>query len=118
MADEENIKSARLTPEEAEFLDKNKISFTDLVRESLNTKQKETSTTNKKQILNKLMTNGVFAIIGLCFLSALSFQSNFFTITIVGGLGGFFAIVGSINLYLTIREINQGKPGKKKNAGK
>lgn len=118
MADEENIKSARLTPEEAEFLDKNKISFTDLVRESLDTKQKETSATNKKQILNKLMTNGVFAIIGLCFLSALSFQSNFFTIAIVGGLGGFFAVVGSINLYLTIREINQGKPGKKKNAGK
>lgn len=109
MADEEFIKSARLSPEKAKQLDELNIPFKDLVEEAIAGKSKEQSTTNKKQIVNKLMTNGVFAIIGLCFLSALNFQSNMYSILIVGGLGLFFTVMGSINLYLTIHEIRGDK---------
>lgn len=105
MAEEENIKSARLTPEEAKFLDENKISFTDLVKESLTNVQKKKNKDEKKKLTNKLMTNGIYAIIGLAFLSALNFQSNIYSILLIGGMGAFFALAGGINLYLTIRKI-------------
>jgi hypothetical protein len=109
VADEEFIKSARLSEEQAKKLDELNIPFKELVDEAIDGKSKQQKTTNKKELINKLMTNGVFAIIGLCFLSALNFQSNTYSILIVGGLGGFFTIMGSINLYLTIREIKGGK---------
>lgn len=114
MADEEIVKSARLTPEEAKLLDEQQISFTDLVRESLNKKTKEISKNEKKQLANKLILNGAYTIIGLCFLSVLNFQSNIFSIALVGGIGGFFTVVGSIQLFIAIREVK----GYKKNARK
>jgi len=109
VSDEESVKSARLTPEEVKFLDENKISFTDLVRESLTEKQKKTKLVSKKQLVNKIITNGVYTIIGLALLSALNFSSNLFTVAIIGGLGAFFCLIGGINLYLTIKEGNLGR---------
>lgn len=106
MADDEVTKSARLTSDEAKVLDDQNISFTDLVRDAISNKKKGAKAHSKKELVNKLMTNGVFAIIGLAFLTALNFSSNLFTVCIVGGLGAVFLIYGSINLYLTIKEVN------------
>ena len=107
MSEEETIgKSARLTPEEIKFLDENNISFTDLVKESINTKQKKTKILSKKQMINKLIANGVYTILGLSFLSLLSMQTQLLAMAIIGGLGAFFTLIGGINLYLTIKEVN------------
>lgn len=106
MADEEITKGVRLTPEQAKMLDELNISFSDLAREAIDTKQKENKINNKKQVINKLIANGVYAIIGLSLLTALSTQSNIFTIAIIGGLGAFFTVIGSYNLYITIKGAN------------
>ena len=106
MADEEIIKSVRLTPEEARLLDEKQISFTDLVKETIDKRQKEEKINTKKQTTNKLIANGVYTIIGLAILSTLNMASNLFTIAIIGGLGAFFTLIGGIQLYLTIKELN------------
>jgi hypothetical protein len=105
VADEESIKSARLTPDENKFLEDNNLSFTDLMREAINKKQKEKKVHTKKQLVNKLIANGVYTIIGLALLMALNMSSNIFTIGIVGGLGAFFVLIGGVQLYLTIKEV-------------
>ena len=115
MADEEDkVVGARLSPEKAKTFDELGISAKELLEEAIDTKAKKNNITNKKQLVNKLMVNGVYAIIGLCFLSALNFQSNIFSLALIGGIGGFFTVIGSIQLYLTIREVK----GYKKNVGK
>ena len=114
MADEDKVVGVRLSPEKAKVFDDLGISAKELLEEALDKKTTETDAIKKKQLVNKLMTNGVYAIIGLCFLSALNFQSNIFSIALVGGIGGFFTVIGSIQLYLTIKEIK----GYKKNARK
>ena len=113
MVEEEVIKSVRLSPEEAKILEDHKLSFTDLVRNSLERLPKETEMEKKKdkiktkkQVVNDLIANGVYTIIGLALLSALNLSSNFFTIAIIGGLGAFFTLMGGIRLYLTIRGAN------------
>ena len=114
MADEDKVISARLSPEQGKVFDELGIPAKELLEEALDKKTKENKATTKKQLVNKLMTNGVYAIIGLCFLSALNFQSNIYSIALVGGIGGFFTVMGSIQLYLAIRDVK----GYKKNAGK
>ena len=106
MVDEEVVKSVRLSPEEASLLDENDINFSDFVRDSLDKKKKEKKLHSKKELVNKLIANGAFAIIGLALLTALNFSSNLLTVCIVGGLGGFFLVVGAYNLYLAIKEVN------------
>ena len=106
MPDIENIKSVRLSPEKAKDFDDLGIPAKELFEEAISKKKEENQLHSKKQLVNKLITNGVYTIIGLALLSALNLSSNLFTVAIIGGLGAFFTIIGGYHLYLTIREAN------------
>lgn len=107
MVEEEPIvKSARLSPEENKVLEDSGLSFADIVRDAIKKTEKKNKVLSRKQRLNKLIANGVYTIIGLSLLSVLNLSSNIITILIIGGLGSFFTVIGGINLYLTIKEVN------------
>lgn len=103
MADDEVIKSVRLTPDEARLLDEQQISFADLVRETIEKKQKKLDNVDKKKKISQLIANGTYLIIGLSLVSGLSVQNNLFSILIVGGLATFFLLIGGINFYTTVK---------------
>lgn len=102
--DEDIVKSVRLTQEESKLLGDE--SFPDFVRESLKNKGKKNKVISKKQKINKVITNGVYLIIGIALLSALNLNANIITIGILGGLGSFFSIIGGYNIYLAFREVD------------
>ena len=106
MPDIENIKSVRLSPEKAKDFDELGIPAKELFEEAITKKKTENQFHSKKQLVNKLITNGVYAIIGLALLSALNLSSNLFAIAIIGGMGALFCAVGFYHLYLTIKEVN------------
>lgn len=103
---EENFytKSARLTSDEKKFLDENKISFTDMVKESISSKKRKHSILTKKQKVNKVITNGFYVMMGMLFFYMLNGIENMLAVGIVAGMGVLFTVVGAINLYLTMKE--------------
>lgn len=97
-------KSARITSDEKKFLDDNKISFTDMVKDSIESRKKKHSILTKKQKVNKVITNGFYVMMGMLFFYMLQGIDNVYAVAIVAGMGILFTVVGSINLYLTMKE--------------
>jgi len=105
-------KSIRLKPDTINEIEKNNINLRELIEDGIDKKIKKKKVLDKKQKINKVVTNGLWICIGMLFFMLLSSQQTMTGTLIIFGFGAGFTILGAISLYFVFKE--DGLIGKNK----
>jgi len=80
------------------------MSLREIIEEAVKNKTEGKKVLDKKQKINRVVTNGIWICVGMIFFMMLGTQQSTLGIVIIAGFGSVFTILGSVNLYLAFKE--------------